>query len=330
VSWEELVEASEKRKRRVKMRVQDIRELGRYPASPAPFHLAGGQITDDLAAVAAERAVSQRFRAELERRLDGADRREVIVFIHGFNTTFEKAALLHAEVWHFLGRRGVPIVYSWPAATRGILGYVSDRESEEFTIFHLKLFLRELAATTGLERVHILAHSRGTDVATTALRELVIETRASGREPREVFRIANLVLAAPDLDFGTVGQRLIAERFGPAFGRITIYTDQSDRALDASELLFGGVRFGRVRTEDVDVQEKSIFRAVGNVQIVESRGATDRFRHEYFRSSREVSSDLVLVLRDGLAAGVPARPLIREEGNFWSIPRGYPLEEAED
>lgn len=327
--WEELVAASgaRNRQRRLRLRLQEVHELGRFPETPAPFHVVDGVIVDDPEAVEAERIAGERFRAELERRLDATGVREAILFVHGFNTTFEKAALLHAEVWHFLGRWGVPIVYSWPAASGGALGYVSDRESGEFTVFHLKQVLRQLAATRGLERIHILAHSRGTDVATSALRELVIETRAAGRDPLEVFRIANLVLAAPDLDFGTVGQRLIAERFGPAFGRITIYTAQTDRALDVSELLFGGVRFGRVQTKDLGERERKIFRAVGNVHIVEVRGATDTFRHEYFHSSPEASTDLVLVLRDGLEPGTPDRPLIHEQGNFWSIPRGYRLEE---
>ena len=157
----------------------------------------------------------------------------------------------------------------------------------------------------------------------------MIETRAAGREPLEVFRIANLVLAAPDLDFETVSQRLIAERFGPAFGRITIYTAQADRVLDVAERLFGGMRFGRLQKDDLDEREREIFRVVGNVNIIEVRGGTDTFRHGYFYSSLEASTDLVLVLRDGLEPGSPGRPLIHEQGNFWSIPRGYRLQERE-
>ena len=331
LGWEELVAASgsSARPRRLRLQLLDVRELGRFPETPAPFRVEAGVIVDDPEAVEAERIAGELFRAELARRLDVTGRREVILFVHGFNTTFEKAALLQAEVWHFLGRWGVPIVYSWPAASAGVLGYVSDRESGEFTVFHLKQVLRQLAATRGLERIHILAHSRGTNVVTSALRELVIETRAAGREPLEVFRIANLVLAAPDLDFETVSQRLIAERFGPAFGRITIYTAQADRVLDVAERLFGGMRFGRLQKDDLDEREREIFRVVGNVNIIEVRGGTDTFRHGYFYSSPEASTDLVLVLRDGLEPGSPGRPLIHEQGNFWSIPRGYRLQERE-
>ena len=99
-----------------------------------------------------------------------------------------------------------------------MFGYFADRESGEFTIFHLKEFVRLIASSPEVERIHILAHSRGTDVTTTALRELVIEARAAGKNPRESLRIANLVLAAPDIDFDVVRQRLMAEKFGPAIG----------------------------------------------------------------------------------------------------------------
>ena len=73
-----------------------------------------------------------------------------------------------------------------------------------------------------IEKIHIVAHSRGSDVTTTALRELMLESRAKGNNVKEEFRIANLIMAAPDLDFGVMTQRLMAEKFGTAIGRITI------------------------------------------------------------------------------------------------------------
>ena len=72
--------------------------------------------------------------------------------------------LVIAELWHFLGRQGVPILYTWPAGFGGLRGYTRDRESGGFTIFHLKQFLRLLASTPELEELNIIAHSRGTDV----------------------------------------------------------------------------------------------------------------------------------------------------------------------
>jgi esterase/lipase superfamily enzyme len=70
-------------------------------------------------------------------------------------------------------------VYSWPAGQAGLLrGYSGDRESGEFTVFHLKEFIRTIAAIDEVEKINFSAHSRGTDVILTALRELIIEARA--------------------------------------------------------------------------------------------------------------------------------------------------------
>ena len=147
--------------------------------------------------------------------------------------------LVIAELWHFLGRQGVPILYTWPAGSGGGLrGYTHDRESGEFTIFHLKQFLRLLAATPELEELHLIAHSRGTDVLTSAVRELYIETRAAGHDFRTVYRIKNVVLAAADLDLEVVSQRLAAEYVGLGTERTTIYVSDVDRAIGFSNLLF--------------------------------------------------------------------------------------------
>ena len=210
---------------------------------------------------------------------------EKAVYVHGFNNSFDFAASAHAEIWHFLGRRGVPILYSWPAAHGGLLGYFVDRESGEFTIYHLKQLIRMLVSFAEIERINIIAHSRGTDITTTTLRELVIEARAAHGSARDHLRISNLILAAPDLDFGVVRQRLIAEKFGPAIGQITIYTTQADETLSISESLMSGRRFGRLDTSDLGATEQAIFAEVTNVNIIDVQGVDSFLGHSYFRDN---------------------------------------------
>ena len=66
------------------------------------------------------------------------------------------------------------------------------------------------------------------------MRELLIEHRRT-EDLKKYFKIANLILAAPDLDYGVVRQRLLAEQFGTAFGQITVYTTSGDKALSLSQ-----------------------------------------------------------------------------------------------
>ncbi|QQO54308.1 MAG: alpha/beta hydrolase [Thiohalocapsa sp. PB-PSB1] len=38
--------------------------------------------------------------------------------MHGVATGFDDAVLDLASIWHFLGREGVPIAYTWPGAAK--------------------------------------------------------------------------------------------------------------------------------------------------------------------------------------------------------------------
>lgn len=180
-----------------------------------------------------------------------------------------------------------------------------------------------------MERINILAHSRGTDVTTTALRELIIEARASGRAPRKLYRIDNLIMAAPDLDFDVVRQRLMAEKIGPAFGQITVYTTDSDQALAASQTLMSGTRFGRIRATDLGAQEQAIFTVVKNVAFIDVQGVGGFIGHAYYLDNPGTSSDIIRVITAGDRPGSAGRPLDHRMLNFWEMPAGYPAARAE-
>jgi len=161
----------------------------------------------------------------LRERLAMSPRKEILLYVHGVKTSFDEALYTTAELWHYLGREFVPIAYSWPAGKRGLVrGYNYDRESSEFTVFHFKRFLEWAAALPEVEGIHIIAHSRGTDVVFTAIRELVIAARAAGENPQERFKLRNVVIAAPDINIEVSLQRTEREGTRWAAERWTTYT----------------------------------------------------------------------------------------------------------
>jgi esterase/lipase superfamily enzyme len=326
LTWQELVEMSETSSRSTSPTIQvtSRTELGRFPATPHPFLVVDGEVKEDPGVQAEYGQVASQFRHELGRRMAQTGEKGVHIFVHGFNNTFDWAAVSLAELWHFLGRRGVPLLYSWPAAHGGLFGYFVDRESGEFTIYHLKNLIRLLASFPEVEEINILAHSRGTAVTATALRELIIEARAAGKNPRELYRIENLILAAPDLDFDIVRQRLIAEKVGPAFGQITVYSTDSDKALSISETLMSGTRFGRIRDTDLGEQEQAIFKAVKNVAFINVQGVRSFTGHAYYLDNPSTSSDIIRIITNRYKPGSPGRPLFHRMLNFWEMPVGYP------
>jgi esterase/lipase superfamily enzyme len=326
LTWQALVEMSETSSRSSSpaIRVTSRTELGRFPSTPHAFLVVDGKAEEDPEVRTEYDRVAALFRQELGLRMAQSGHNEVHIFIHGFDNSFDWAAGTLAELWHFLGRRGVPLLYSWPAAHGGLFGYFVDRESGEFTIYHLKNLIRLLGSFPEVERINILAHSRGTDVTASAMRELIIEARAAGHDPYKIYRIENLIMAAPDLDFDVVRQRLMAEKIGPAFGQITVYTTDTDKALAASQTLMGGTRLGQVRATDLGEQEQVIFTRVKNVAFIDVLGVRSFIGHAYYLDNPSTSSDIIRVLNDNYKPGSPGRPLEHRMLNFWDMPADYP------
>lgn len=304
--------------------LKSLREIGRYPSTPYPFILHKGKFAVDQSVSSEAEKADNFLESEVNRRLALTPRKEVFLFIHGADNSLEFALQTWAGMWHFLGREGVPVVYSWPAGSGGapVTSYNHDRESGEFTIFHLKQFLKKLASNNQVERIHIIAHSRGSDVITTAIRELFIESRASNENMLQRYKLANLLLMAPDLDMEVVGQRLAAERLSEGVGYVTIYVSPDDKALGLASVLFNSVlRFGRIKTTNVPEQVK-IGDHINNIAFIEA-SQTPGLGHGYFYNNPAVSSDIILLLRYSLQAGSPGRPLIYVRPNSWKIPGAY-------
>lgn len=325
IDWEGLSRESDGASRDSRLSYSDVMavEQGLFPDSPYLFSIVDGQVVVDSATQSELKRSRAHFRRLIIERLGARETNDVVLFVHGFNNSFEYAAQTLGGIWHFLQRRQVPILYSWPAGAGGLRGYFVDKVSGEFTIFHLKEVLRMLFEIPEIENLHIIAHSRGTDVVTSALRELIIEDRGNNRNSKEVFRIENLILAAPDLDYGVIRQRLMAEAFGSAFGKITVYTTNTDKALTISQLLMRGIRFGLLANDDIDKRDRSIFERVGNVSFVQAQDIRSFTGHDYFVSDPAVSSDLLSVINNNADPGSALRPLVHQEGNFWLLPPGY-------
>jgi esterase/lipase superfamily enzyme len=336
ITWDDLLEASrsQQRLKPVKMEVKSLEEILRGPGTPLPYKEVDGKVVEQPDYSVQRARGSEKFRKQLLEQLELTQRNEVFIYIHGYHNTFDDAAFAMAELWHFLGRIGVPIIYSWPAGYPGIFGYTYDRESSEFTVYHLRRAIKYLSSIPEVEKIHLIAHSRGTDVVSAAIRELTIAARAAGENPREKYKIHNLILAAPDLDLDVGMQRLGGDQVLLSAHRVTIYTSPEDKAIGIAAKLFASPR-GRAGTFGIseakgDIKERLEFgnanRAYVNYQGAKGgpKEESDTYGHSYFRNAPTVSSDLVLMLRNDLDPGGPGRPLEPLGLHFWRVPPGYP------
>jgi len=303
-------------------------EFARYPDTQDRLTARNGIVSVRAEVAAAEAEANERLHAMLSERLALTPRKEVIVFVHGINTAFQNDVVVMAQLWHFMGRFGVPVVYAWPAGRGGLRGYATDRESGEFTVFHLKQFLKAVAECPEVERIHVIAHSRGSDVILTALRELAEYQRGAGQDLGDALKLGNLILAAPDLDWQVFVERVAAEQLLAVADRTTIYLSPDDKAIRLATILFdSGRRLGRLFVSDLSDHQRGLLSDLRNLSVVDARiSQGDFFGHGYFYANRAVSSDLILVLRDDRDPGADnGRPLEREESVFWRIRDDYVL-----
>jgi esterase/lipase superfamily enzyme len=166
------------------------------------------------------------FRGELASHISGriGVNRDILVFVHGFNTSFEEARWRAGQIAADSRFGGVPILFTWP--TRGgLLSYASDKDSATASRDAFEELLQNLAKTPGLGRIHILAHSMGCWLTMEALREIAISgNRDLGGH------LGEIMLAAPDIDMDVFAGQMA--RIAPA--DVTVFATANDRALSLS------------------------------------------------------------------------------------------------
>jgi esterase/lipase superfamily enzyme/uncharacterized protein YegL len=206
--------------------------------------------------------------------------KEALIFVHGYNVTFEDAVRRTGQIAFDLHFVGAPILYSWPASGH-VLDYLSDEASAIWTAPHLERFLCLIAQHSGAQRIHIIAHSMGNRAVCDALKAL------SHRELKNANVILNhLVLAAPDIDADTF--RELAAALKNLSRRITLYASSKDKAIRISQMLHKNPRAGALPLVIVP----------GIESIDASEMGTDFFLHSYFSDNWPLLSDIYSLLSD--------------------------------
>ncbi len=270
-----------------------------------------------------DRAASERWISEINERLGHSLRKQIYVYVHGFNTKFEKNTRICAEFLHYMARDGVMISFDWPSEG-SVFSYQDDKANSEVAVRQFRNLLEALADESDASRINIIAHSAGTPIVVEALRE--VSLRHFDRpddEARSSTKLGRVVLAAPDMDYwvamsaGMDGVRRITDG-------IAVYASRRDRALGLSGRIFGDVRLGNVIGKlPPPVVQEMIRNEAGWVDVT---AANERYPsllgHSYYHQNPMVSSDIMLYLFVG--ATPEERGLVRDtETGFLIFPDDY-------
>ena len=188
--------------------------------------------------VAGRRPLDEKtFSNEIASHISGriGSNRDILLFVHGFNTSLDEARFRLAQIVVDGGFNGIPVLFTWPSKG-SLFAYGSDRESAMASRDALEHVLEALAAEPDVGKVHVLAHSMGAWLAMEALRETAI-----AGHPDLDGHLGDIMLAAPDIDLDVFRQQMA--RLG-SLAHVSIFAASNDRALNLSGMLADRPRLG--------------------------------------------------------------------------------------
>lgn len=247
------------------------------------------------------------FFADLKQRVSQTPSGELLVFVHGYNVSFEDAARRTAQISHDLNFQGVPLFYSWPSQAN-IAGYNIDRQNSLWTVTHLKEFLIKLSRNSGAKSVNLIAHSMGNRALGTALKEIAYEFEGNAQMFNQV------ILAAPDVD-ADVFHNEIAPQIIKTAERVTLYASRNDLALIASKNINGFARAG-------DSGDGMII-APGIETIDVSAIDSSLVGHSYYGDNTSIICDIFSIIHYGQSANNRQwlRPVVSGTNGYWVFDR---------
>jgi esterase/lipase superfamily enzyme len=208
--------------------------------------------------------------------------RDVLIYVHGYNQTFEQAVLDAARLSDGVKFAGETMAFSWPSRAQ-LFNYDFDRESAMWSRDALDQVLEDLLASPTIGRVNVVAHSVGTMLTTEALRQLYAKLGDYAAD-----RVGAIVFASPDIDMDVFTGSI--PKIGPLAAKITIITATDDRALAVSRLVNGS-------TVRVGAAEKTQLERLGLKVIDGSAQGWGILNHDLFLSN----SNIRQAIRDAIS-----------------------------
>ncbi len=235
---------------------------------------------------------------------ESGDTPHALFFLHGFNVSFQDAAIRAAQLGCDLKVTGATAFFSWPS--RGsVTAYPADEATIEASERAITDFLVDFAANCGAEKVHVIAHSMGNRGLLRALQRI-----AANAETRGKVKFGQIFLAAPDVDRDLF---LDLARLYPEHGeRITLYASDGDLPVHLSAKLHDAPRAGYFTPYTVTPGVDTV--AVPDFDI-------DLLGHSYFAQAEALLHDIYDLMRHGEPPGRRQRilPAVHEGVSFWKL-----------
>lgn len=203
---------------------------------------------------------AQAFFALVNRALAASPNSELLVYVHGSNSTVPRAAAQAAQFRHFTGRRMVVLAFMWPSAG-SLLRYLTDVYNAAASVDPFARLIELLADNTTASSIDVLAYSAGAQVASPGLAKLgalkLGESGESRAALRQRLRLGQIYFAAPDID-----TRRFIDDLGAYIDltdRISIAANLNDSVLRLAAIVGRASRAGRPNFSELSVGQSEFF-----------------------------------------------------------------------
>jgi esterase/lipase superfamily enzyme len=240
------------------------------------------------------------FKARLQKTVGASKNKTAILYVHGYHNDFRDATFRAAQIAYDVAMPDfevVPMVFSWPSDP-GVIGldYNKAQTRSERAAKDLVGFLKEIAATTDIDTVHIVAHSMGSQVLVRAMQDLSAQEHTSVAAVLPSPKFQRIIFAAAD-----VTPSLFRDVIAPVVRSqqsVTSYVTSVDKALFASQIEHRKVTQAAPRVGN-NFKPEWLVRCVDTVDVGDF--VTGGLAHSTWAESPRVIDDLRLLLWYGAA-----------------------------
>jgi len=254
----------------------------------------------------------EQFIAKARERVDGSRsfKDQAVVFVHGYNNSFDSALYRTAQMAYDLKFDGAAFLYSWPSLG-DFSGYGYDRESSVQAEPYLRQYLELVLKETGAKQVSVIAHSMGNLPLLQVLRDL-------GPMLGPEVKLNQIIMAAPDID-RNVFENIAADL--QKYGRgLTLYASANDRAMQAARRVAGGIP----RAGDVPLEGPIIIEGIDTIDVTQTSLDYLALNHSIYAEKSALLNDIGLLLQTGERPPDKRIPILElidlGKGKFWRYP----------
>jgi esterase/lipase superfamily enzyme len=237
--------------------------------------------------------------------LENAKTKSLLLFVHGYNVSFVEASYRTAQLAYDLRFPGPAMFYSWPSAGK-TSGYFHDEESARLAVRIFDQLLDDISSLN-VQEVYVVAHSMGNRVVADALADRI-------RTGKEVSKIRELLLAAPDINVEVFKTEIAPFLAKVSTARKTIYASSQDLALMASHVIHGFSRVGDTKNGVV------VYPSFDTIDASAAAPLERSFGHSYVLDSNIVLNDVEdVILWHRPTAERTLRTLGIAPNSYWAI-----------